>query len=44
MTSVPPSVQHPGPPPARPELPDGAPVPETPPEGDLPPVGVEADG
>lgn len=40
MTSVPPSFQHPGPPPARPELPDGAPVPETPPEGDLPPVGV----
>ncbi len=40
MTSVPPSFQHPGPPPARPELPDGAPVPETPPEGELPIVGV----
>ena len=40
MTSVPPSFQHPGPPPARPELPDGAPVPEAPPEGDLPTVGV----
>ncbi|MGZ8650279.1 MAG: CPBP family intramembrane glutamic endopeptidase [Solirubrobacteraceae bacterium] len=40
MTSVPPSFRHPGPPPVRPELPDGAPVPETLPEGDLPPVGV----
>ena len=40
MTSVPPSFQHPGPPPVRPELPDGAPVPEAPPEGDLPTVGV----
>ena len=42
MTGVPPSYQHPGPPPLRPELPDGAPVPETPREGELPPVGVPA--
>jgi membrane protease YdiL (CAAX protease family) len=42
MTSVPPSFQHPGPPPVRPELPDGAPVPEAPLEGALPPVGVPA--
>jgi uncharacterized protein len=40
MTSVPPSFQHPGPPPQRPELPEGAPVPETPPGDDLPSVGV----
>lgn len=42
MTGVPPSFQHPGPPPVRPELPDGAPVPEAPREGELPPVGVPA--
>jgi uncharacterized protein len=42
MTSVPPSFQHPGPPPARPELPDGAPPPpETRPAG-LPALGVPA--
>ncbi|HEX6391555.1 MAG TPA: CPBP family intramembrane glutamic endopeptidase [Solirubrobacteraceae bacterium] len=40
MTSVPPSFRHPGPPPVLPELPDGAPVPEAPPEGELPTVGV----
>src|SRR5829696_6078599 len=42
MTSVPPSFQHPGPPPVRPELPDGAPVPEQPRGGELPLVGVPA--
>ena len=30
VTSVPPSFQHPGSPPSRPELPEGAPVPEPP--------------
>jgi len=30
MTSVPPSFQHPGPPPLRPELPEGAPEPPAP--------------
>ena len=33
--SLPPSFQHPGPPPARPELPVGAPLPVEPPSGDL---------
>ena len=42
MTGLPHSFQHPGAPPARPELPDGAPVPEVPPEGELPLVGVPA--
>jgi uncharacterized protein len=42
MTGVPPSFQHPGPPPVRPELPFGAPVPEAPDEGELPSVGVPA--
>lgn len=42
MTGVPPSFQHPGPPPVRPELPAGAPVPEAPREGELPSVGVPA--
>ena len=42
MTGVPPSFQHPGPPPVRPELPDGAPVPDVPHERELPPVGVPA--
>jgi membrane protease YdiL (CAAX protease family) len=37
MTSVPPTYQHPGSPPSRPELPEGAPVP---PEGQLPSLGV----
>ncbi len=42
MTSVPPPFQHPGPPPSRPELPDGAPPPpEEPPTG-LPALGVPA--
>jgi uncharacterized protein len=43
MTSVPPpSFQHPGPPPARPELPDGveAPPPPEPTRDALPPLGV----
>jgi CAAX protease family protein len=38
MTSVPPSYQHPGSPPPRPELPEGAAPPE--PSRDLPPLGV----
>jgi uncharacterized protein len=42
MTGLPHSFPHPGPPPARPELPDGAPVPEAPLEGELPRVGVPA--
>jgi uncharacterized protein len=42
MTGVPSSFQHPGPPPVRPELPDGAPVPEVAPDGELPSVGVPA--
>ena len=37
MTS---SYQHPGSPPARPELPEGAPVPAEPPRDDLPRLGV----
>jgi membrane protease YdiL (CAAX protease family) len=40
VTSVPPSIQHPGSLPSRPELPEGAHVPEPPPQGDLPRVGV----
>jgi len=40
MTSIPPSFQHPGPPPQRPELPDGAPLPVEPEEVLLPPLGV----
>jgi membrane protease YdiL (CAAX protease family) len=40
VTSVPPSFQHPGSPPSRPELPEGASVPEEPPPAALPPVGV----
>jgi membrane protease YdiL (CAAX protease family) len=40
MTSIPPPFRHPGPPPQRPELPDGAPVPEDRPDGPLPPLGV----
>jgi membrane protease YdiL (CAAX protease family) len=40
MTSIPPPFRHPGPPPQRPELPDGAPVPEERPDGPLPPLGV----
>jgi uncharacterized protein len=37
MTSVPPTYEHPGAPPSRPELPDGAPLPPT-----LPVLGVPA--
>jgi membrane protease YdiL (CAAX protease family) len=40
MTSVPPSFQHPGSPPLRPELPEGASPPEEPPADGLPRVGV----
>jgi uncharacterized protein len=40
MTSVPPSYQHPGSPPPRPELPEGAPVPEEPSRDLLPRLGV----
>jgi uncharacterized protein len=40
MTSVPPSFQHPGSPPPRPELPEGAPVPPEPSPSLLPRVGV----
>jgi hypothetical protein len=40
MTSVPPSFQHPGSPPLRPELPEGASPPEQPPADGLPRVGV----
>ena len=40
MTSVPPSFQHPGSPPLRPELPEGAAPPERPPADGLPRVGV----
>jgi membrane protease YdiL (CAAX protease family) len=40
MTSVPPSFQHPGSPPPRPELPEGAQLPEQAPASALPPVGV----
>jgi membrane protease YdiL (CAAX protease family) len=40
MTSVPPSYQHPGSPPPRPELPEGAPVPQEPARDALPPLGV----
>ncbi len=39
MTSVPPTFQHPGSPPSRPELPEGAPVPA---EVKLPSLGVPA--
>src|SRR4051794_3023738 len=42
MTTVPPSFQHPGSPPLRPELPDGAPAPAVPDAGGLPPLGVPA--
>ena len=44
MTGVPPSFQHPGPPPVRPELPDGAPVPEAPREGEPPRPAQEPEG
>ena len=40
VTSVPPSFQHPGSPPPRPELPEGAPVPAESPAALLPRVGV----
>ena len=40
MTSIPPPFQHPGPPPSRPELPDGAPVPAEGSDELLPPLGV----
>jgi membrane protease YdiL (CAAX protease family) len=40
MTSVPPSYQHPGSPPSRPELPEGVTPPE--PARGLPPLGVPA--
>ena len=40
MTSVPPSFQHPGSPPLRPELPEGVSAPEHPPGDGLPRVGV----
>ena len=40
MTSVPPSFQHPGSPPPRPELPEGVAPPERPPADRLPRVGV----
>jgi uncharacterized protein len=39
MTSVPPTYEHPGPPPSRPELPDGA---EAPPPPLLPTLGIPA--
>ncbi|HWM09573.1 MAG TPA: CPBP family intramembrane glutamic endopeptidase [Solirubrobacteraceae bacterium] len=42
MTSVPPSFDHPGSPPLRPELPEGAPVPEQPRDDELPSLGVPA--
>jgi membrane protease YdiL (CAAX protease family) len=42
MTSVPPSFQHPGSPPLRPELPDGARPPAEPDAGGMPPLGVPA--
>ena len=40
MTSVPPSFRHPGSPPSRPELPEGAPLHERAPASALPRVGV----
>jgi uncharacterized protein len=41
MTSVPPPFRHPGPPPLRPELPEGAPAPPEPSQADaLPRLGV----
>ena len=44
MTSVPPPFEHPGPPPSRPELPEGAPEPVVPPPprpvDALPPLGA----
>jgi uncharacterized protein len=40
MTSVPPTYRHPGSPGPRPELPEGAPVPEVPPADKLPRLGV----
>jgi membrane protease YdiL (CAAX protease family) len=40
MTSTRPPFQHPGPPPLRPELPDGAPVPADRPDDPLPRLGV----
>jgi membrane protease YdiL (CAAX protease family) len=42
VTSVPPSFQHPGSPPPRPELPEGAHVPAERPKGPLPRVGIPA--
>jgi len=40
VTSVPPSFQHPGSPPPRPELPEGAPAPTEPRRDALPPLGL----
>jgi membrane protease YdiL (CAAX protease family) len=40
MTSTPFHYQHPGSPPARPELPDGVPLPDELPASKLPPLGV----
>jgi CAAX protease family protein len=40
MSSFPPPFQHPGPPPSRPELPEGAPLPPDDSEVSLPPLGV----
>src|SRR3954468_19874134 len=42
MSSVPSSFQHPGSPPLRPELPDGALPPAQPRPAALPPLGVSA--
>ena len=42
MTSVPSPFQHPGSPPLRPELPDGAPPPTQPATGGVPSLGVPA--
>jgi uncharacterized protein len=42
MTSVPSPFQHPGSPPLRPELPDGAPLPKQPATGGVPRLGVPA--
>lgn len=42
MTSSPPPFKHPGPPPSRPELPDGAPVPADRPDRPLPDLGAPA--
>jgi membrane protease YdiL (CAAX protease family) len=42
MTSTPFHYEHPGSPPARPELPDGVPPPDESPAGELPRLGVPA--